>query len=39
MMMDVYHPDFWESIAIDTRVQHVGVRHRSGSQAARRPSQ
>jgi len=23
MMMDVYHPDFWESIAVDTRVQHV----------------
>jgi len=23
MMMDVYHPDFWESIAVDTRAQHV----------------
>ena len=23
MMMDVYHPDSWESIAVDTRVQHV----------------
>jgi endonuclease III len=23
MMMDVYHPDFWESIAVDTRVQKV----------------